>query len=344
MNFNFLKQFPLTSTQFVKLCVFGGLVLFTLIALSIFQNSWMNPYSTYEKGIGGMSEGSSGTGMPFYENRDEYSTRLSLQNVTSPSMPPAYDGYASESDAEAFEIKNYSASIETRNLMEDCNAISDLKSRTDVIFVNGSEYDRGCAFTFKVEKRSVDAILSLIKDLDPKELSENTHTIKREVEDYTSEIQIYQNKLDSLDETLSTALASYENITLLATQRGDVESLAKIIESKLLLIERLTNARIDAQNQLAYITRAKVEAIDQLEYTYFNVNVYESKYADWEALHDSWKMALKQFVHIINQFAQEMSIGLVVLLVSILKFAVYGVILLLTVKFGWKFVRNMWQR
>jgi hypothetical protein len=343
MNFDFLKQFNITTSQLVKfsLLMLGAMIILVILNMVTNQNGGMNLLSTdtdyAEESV------SPSMGMPAYDSNDGYSQKLSVRNVISEPMPPTYNGYTSGDDAEAFEVKNYNASIETRNLERDCGAIRALKTRTDVIFENANEYDRGCNFTFKVEKGSVEAILALIKDLDPKELGENTYTIKREVEDYTSEIQIYENKLASLDATLESALASYENITELATRTGDVESLAKIIDSKLMLIERLTNARIETKNQLDYIQRAKADALDRLEYTYFNVNVYEGTYVDEEALKDSWKMALQQFVLNVNQFAQEMSIGLLALVLFVIKFALYGTLLLVAVKFGWKFVQKVWQ-
>jgi hypothetical protein len=343
MNFDFLKQFNITTTQLVKFSLFTLIAVAVLVFMNVVTNQGGSGMNTL--GIDDYAETSvsPSMGMPAYRESDSYNQKLSVRNVTTESMPPIYNGYTSGADAEAFEVKNYSAQIETRNLERDCEAIRALKARTDVIFENANEYDRGCAFTFKVEKGSVEAILAIIKDLDPKELGENTYTIKREVEDYTSAIQVYENKLASLDTTLTNALASYENITELATRTGDVESLAKIIDSKIALIERLTGARIETQNQLDAIARAKADALDRLAYTYFTVNVYESKYADGEALKESWKFAVQQFVREVNAFAQEMSIGLIMLLLFIAKVALYGTLLLLGVKFGWKFVRKTWQ-
>lgn len=319
----------------------GAMIILVILNMVTNQNGGMNTLGL-DTNYSEVSVSPS-MGAPAYDSRDSYGQKLSTRNASTEPMPPIYNGYTTGNDAEAFEVKNYSASIETRDLDRDCDAIRALKARTDVIFENASEYDRGCNFTFKVEKGSVESILTIIKDLDPKELGENTYTIKREVEDYTSEIQIYENKLASLDATLANALASYENITQLATRAGDVESLAKIIDSKLMLIERLTSARLETQNQLDYIARAKADALDRLTYTYFTVSIYESKYADGEALKASWKNAVQQFVQNVNQFAQEMSIGLIALILFIFKFALYGILLLLVAKFGWKFVQKVWR-
>lgn len=267
---------------------------------------------------------------------------LSYRNVMSESMPPITDGYT-PGDGEAFEVKNYSASIETRDLQHVCTTIETLKARGDVIFENSNEYDQGCSYTFKVEKKSVEEIYALIQGLDPKHLSENVHTIKRQVDDYTSEIDIYKNQLTQLDTTLNEALASYENITALATRSGDTESLAKIIESKLNLIELLTNSRLNVQSQLDRIMRSKADALDQLTYTYFTVSVIEAKYVDGERIVDSWKESLRNLVWNINTLVQDITLGFVALVFAVLKYALYGILLLFVAKVGWKFVKGVWQ-
>jgi len=108
---------------------------------------------------------------------------LSIRNVASPSVPPANNTITTGDNAEDFEVTDYSANIETRHLEDTCKQISGLKSRTDVIFENANEYDKGCSYNFKVKHSSVAEILAVIKSLDPKELNENTYTIKRLVDD-----------------------------------------------------------------------------------------------------------------------------------------------------------------
>ncbi len=338
---DFLKKFDLTGVQFIKII---GLLAIALIGLTLL----MNMFSASGIGINSMSS-KMGVSTPsmYMDSAEEYAygaPELSMRNVgidVMPIMPGG--GYTSGADAEAYEVKEYYASIETRNLTADCLAIRNLKNRKEVIFENANESERGCNFTFKVEKESVDSILSLIKDLDPKEINENSYTIKKEVSDYTSEIEILESKLASLDKTLAEALSSYESITGLATRVGDVESLAKIIDSKLNLIERLTNARIEVGGQLERINRAKAEALDRLDYTYFNVNVYESKFVDEQQIKDSWKFAMQQFVRDTNKLVQDLSIGFVTLLLNIVKFALYGIVLLLVVRFGYIFARKVWK-
>ncbi len=336
----FLKKFDLTGTQFFKLI---GLILIGLVTLAIVVSLVGSTL-----GIGSSSYGSPtvmAPSMPLnYGSKNAYSTaELSARNVSDSYMPPEDGGYTTGDNSEAFEVKEYNARIETRDHDRDCAFVRNLKSREDVVFENTNEYNRGCTYTFKVKKGSVEDILSKIKELDPKELTESAYTIKREVDDYTSEVQILQNKLASLDATLAEAITSYSDITQLATRMGDVESLAKIIESKLTIIERLTNARIETSNQLERINRSKAEALDRLEYTYFSVSISENKFVDKEEIENSWKFAVQQFVRDMNGLLQEISIGLIALLFMVAKFALYFFLLLFVVKFGWTFAKKIWQ-
>jgi hypothetical protein len=268
---------------------------------------------------------------------------LSVRNVSDSYLSRETGGYTAGDTGEAFEVKEYSADIETSQLGHDCDALHALKARTDVIFEQANAYTRGCSFTFKVKKEHVDEVLALIKNMDPRDLTENTYTIKREVDDYTSEITILENKLATLDKTLTDAISSYENITSLATRQSDVESLAKIIESKLSIIERLTTLRIETVNELERMERVKGEALDRLEYTYFTVRVYENKFVNGDDIRDSWKTAVRAFVADVNTLVQDITIGLAGLLLIIFKFALYFVIILIVLRAGWAFTKKIWS-
>ncbi len=336
---DFLNKFNLTGKQLLKLfgIVFGGLgiILVLLVVFNTFTtslgmrgDSLSMPSTT---NFGGMNEMS-------YDK-----ATMSVRNVSNSYEPPMSDNDTSGDESEAFEVKEFSAQYETRNLEQDCSTVRALKSRTDVVFENASEYDLGCNYTFKVKKESVANVLGILEGLNPKELSENSYTIKREVDDYTSEIQILVDKLATLDSTLAEAIASYSNITGLATNAGNVESLAKIIESKIIIIERLTNARIDTSNQLERMNRAKAEALDRVGYTYFYVTMVESKFVNTEALKDSWKQAVQQSVYEMNTLIQDLSIGLLALILTIIKFALYLGIILIVARVGWSFSKKVWK-
>ena len=274
------------------------------------------------------------------------SVGLSYQNVVTSNseMVPADGGLVMGDDAEDFEVSEYYANIETRNLEKTCQEVAALKSREDVIFESANEYEKSCSYTFKVKHGSVEEILAVIKDLDPKELNESTYTIKKLVDDYTSELEILEKKMASIDDTLNNAVKSYDNITSLATRVQDVETLAKIIDSKIGVIERLTQERININAQLERLTRSKAEQLDRLEYTYFNVYVLENKYINGQDLKDSWKAELKSFVRDVNSIVQDITINLVTLLLLILQYIIYLFIILVVAKYGWKFTKYIWKK
>jgi hypothetical protein len=280
-----------------------------------------------------------------YKYEKASSAGLSIRNAEmATSSAPIYEEGAMGDDAEEFEVTEYTATIETRHLEEACPVITNLKAKEYVVFESANEYDSGCNYTFKVKKDNVAEILDIVKGMNPKELSESTYTIKKLVDDFTSEIEILEKKLSSIDVTLTKAVSAYDSVTALAVSVQDVESLAKIIDSKINLIERLTQERIDINSQLERIERSKAEQLDRLEYTYFYVNIFENKFVDGSALKDSWKLTIKEFVYNTNQFVQDITVNLVVFLFILLQYIVYLLILLFVAKYGWQFIKYIWKK
>jgi len=354
---NFLKKYDITPMKALKA---AGVLLAVVILLTVFKNVFSNPVGPFSwtnsvgKSIAtpgmqmaqydyateeGYAMGMGGGGDYGYYGMTNSDMMLSSRNVAGIMPAPSYP--TTPGDGEAYEVTDYSASIETSNSERSCDQIQALKSRTDVVFERSNSYDRGCSFSFKVEHNSVDEILGLISTMHPEELSENTDTIKNQIDDFTSEI--LQNKLDSIDDTLSSALSAYDEITRLATRTENAEALAKIIDSRIGIIERLSQQRIEVVSQLERLARSKDEQLDRLTYTYFNVSVYETRYVDFENLWDSWKSELRSFVFGVNQTLQELTLGLVTLLLLIVQYAIYLAILLFVAKYAWHWGKKWWR-
>ncbi|MDP3988707.1 MAG: hypothetical protein Q8P93_00505 [bacterium] len=324
-----LKTFTLKDIKSAQgLKVFAGLLL-VLFVISVVLDTLSISVPTF----------TSGGGVTLQTYPGSYDRALEERAVA-----PAYDGYTPGSDAEEFEVTNYEATIQTRNLKDTCGAIEDLKSRSDVIFEQANTYERGCSYAFKVEKASVDSILVRINDLDPRELSENTHTIKRQISDYTNEIDILKGKLDTITETVQNAIDAYDDITVLATRTQDVESLARIIDSKIGIVERLTKERLNVVADLGRIERQKAEQLDRLEYTYFNVSITETKYIDGTQLADSWRNALRGLVRDVNGLLQGLTVTLLVLALTLVQYLVYLLVIFYVAKYVWHFAKNEWKK
>ncbi|OGH91570.1 MAG: hypothetical protein A2534_04505 [Candidatus Magasanikbacteria bacterium RIFOXYD2_FULL_39_9] len=349
MPLEFLKHLNFKPLNIFKAVVLGIFGVSALVFVFSMINSSVRPLLK-----GGIGEVSSPMSYPAYDSAAGFAsegamfskggvaTSLSLRNM-SPIVPPMQQGTVGN-NAEDFEVTDYSAFIETRDKKETCSQIADLKSLKHVIFEVSSESDRSCNFTFKVEHARAAEILAIIKSLKPKDLTENTQTIKRQLDDFTNQTDILKKKLVSIEETLQNALSAYDQITALAVKTQDASSLAKIIDSKVQLIERLTQERININQQLDYLARAKADQMDKLDYTFFNVNVYENKYVDVKNIKDSWKAAIKDFFYNVNQAVQDASINLLAVLFIAIPYIIYCLLLLVGAKYGWRLVKYIWKK
>lgn len=266
---------------------------------------------------------------------------LSVRNAGG-AIPQAMQTTANT--AEAFEVTEYSAQIETGKKKEVCSKIASLKPLDYVIFENADEADSYCRYTFKVKTDHKEEILGHIKSLEPKNLSESVNTIKKQVDDYTSEEDILKKQLEAIETSLGGALNDYDKLRELATQARDVESLAKIIDSKVNLIERLTQQRLNIKSQLDRLSRAKAEELDKLEYVFFSVSVSERKIFDWQEIKDSWHSTFRSFVSDVNSILQDISINLITVAMRIFQFALYLMIGMLVLRALWVLTKRIWMK
>ncbi len=268
----------------------------------------------------------------------------SVGRPATTTMPPINEEFSGGNTAEDFEITEYNATIKTHDKDEACAEVGNLKSREYIIFENTNDYETGCSFSFKVEHAHAQEILTMIEAMDPDTLSANTYTIKRTVDDTTNELKILQQKLQSINETLESSLAAYDEISQIATSTRDAESLATIIDSKIRLIERLTQERINVSDQIQRMQRAMNDQLERLDYTYFYISVQEDKFVDGKRLQDSWKDAIQSFVHDTNAIFQGITIGMITFLLFVAQYVLYFFILLFIVKYGWKYAKQIWKQ
>lgn len=266
---------------------------------------------------------------------------LSIRNVVS---DPYSNGYSTGDDGEAYEITDYRATVETRHLTRDCQAVAAMKAAPEVIFESANEGERSCNYSFKVANSAVEQVLAVINRLDPEELSESTYTIKNVIEDYTNELEVLEKKRDSIEQTLNDAINSYDEIARVATSARDAESLSRIIDSKIRIIERLTQEKININTQIDRLARTKAEQLDRLEYTYFYVSIYENKFIDGEQIKNSWKREIKGFVIEVNEIIQDVSVNLLTLLLRLAQWILYLLIVLVIAKYAWKFGHKYWKQ
>lgn len=354
----FDKKFKLNGPgQIFKLV---GLVLLIGVALIFIINFVLSPLVSMLEQSGMNTSGPFGSSTKMAYDMDEAMVSREMypgemgggvmdgmanRPAIAPSpMPPSDPNVTMGDDAEDFEVTEYNVSIETRNLKSDCTMITDLKAKDYVIFESASEYDRGCSYNFKVKNANADEVLAIIEELDPKNFSENTYTIKKVLDEYESQSEILEKKIASVSKTLEDAIAAYDDIAKFATNNQDSESLTTIINSKIMMIERLTQERINANEQLDRLAKAKVEQMDRLLYTNFYLSITESKYVDVKSIKESWQAAVKTFVNDLNRTAQDMTLQLLVFVLMAFQYALYLGVLLLVAKYAWQFGKYVWKK
>lgn len=269
---------------------------------------------------------------------------MALKAEDSIAPMPPITSQTVGADAEDFEVTDYNATFESSNSDRTCAAFVDLKAKEYVIFENSNSYESGCSFSFKVEKTHVQEVLTWLKGMDPKYLTENSYTIKKQVDDFTSEEDILKKKLVEIDDTLQDATKAYADVTRIATQSNDAGSLAQIIQGRIQIIQQLSQERININDQLDRLSRAKEESLDHLDYTNFYVSVSENPYIDTDGIRDSWKQSVRDVVTVTNEAIQGVTINLIALAALVIQYALYALLLLLVAKFVWITAVRIWKR
>lgn len=336
---DFLKKLGLTPSSLLK----GALIAVgAIVALTVLYSLFGQPSDTsLQKNSSGVAD--VGLGAPSFGGLDAAPSGVPAPSTESRFVPTEDQG-STGSTAEQFESTSYRAAIETRKLAETCGVIAGLKPRDYVIFENASETDTSCGYFFKVARSKAGEILEIVKALDPKDLIEDTSTIKRQIDDLADETEILKKRLKTIEDTLDDAVKAYDDITRVAVQARDAESLAKIIDGKLQIVNRLTNERLDVSEQLDRLSRAKTVQLDRLEFTYFSVHIVEKKYIDWKDIRSSWQSAVRNFFSDLNEVVLNITVNLAAFVFLILQFCVYFLVVLIVAKYGWRFTKNVWRQ
>jgi hypothetical protein len=150
-----------------------------------------------------------------------------------------------------------------------------------------------------------------------------------------------------LETMLADAIVAYDELRQVATSLDDAESLTKIINSKLQMIERLTNEQIQLSQRIDMVSQRAIELQDDIEYAQFSVYVQKYKFFDGTSIKDSWVREMQQFVRSVNEMLQDLTLGVIMLVVQLLVGLIYisivGVTLFLFIKHGWRFVKQSWR-
>lgn len=350
MNFKkisqYITKFDWSARSIGRLAVaMAGAVVALALALSLLGFAWRvgfggGAYRDYGYGMGGgmMADLIETSPMQVARNLSDVVTKEVYYDEAygapyGVSIPePVIDGSA---NAEEWESRSYDASYRTRNFTETCAAIADLKPLEHVVFLNANSSDRYCSYTFNVASDHEDEVVATLKALTPSDWYENTVTLERSVEDTRDQVVILERRLASLSETLAEAEDAYD--AALAGARGvkDYASIAQIVNNKVSLVERITKEKLAVQAQIDAYTKNLGRTTDRVDYTRFSVNVEKRMLVDWRGLGDSWRYELDAFISQLNDALQELTFGLVMLIIAIVRWLIYIGAALFVIRLVW---------
>lgn len=160
------KKLDLTPTKILKLF---GIAIASIVLLTIAVSLLGFIFNSMRSGFSNSSSGFSKGGYALMADEaamdSSYGVTLSARNAAQSAKIIPSQNYAPGNDAEDFEILEYNASIETRELENTCDKIAALKSKDYIIFETANKYEHGCNYRFKVNRDNVAEVLDTIKSL-----------------------------------------------------------------------------------------------------------------------------------------------------------------------------------
>lgn len=330
---NFIQTIKTNFTVILKIL---GIALVVIIILPFILTLLPNSLPSFTNSFSGMSS-------PVNNSESLDFDLDGMAKISSPApLPPAPGSTNNGTSAEDFEITEYYANIKSHTIKNTCATIANLKALPYVIFNSATTDTTSCNYSFKVEHAHIAEVLATINGLDPENITANTYTIQAMIDSLESTQKILEQKLAAITAVLESAITAYDDITAQATNAKDIASLATIINSKVNLIQRLSQEKISINQELANLAYTTKDQLDRLQYTYFTVNITEELYFDTTRLKDSWQAAVRSFVANANIVLQGISIGLVVFLLYIVQYGLYLFIIYKIAAYSWRYVRKQW--
>ncbi len=339
------KSFSLVRK--IILCVVGVVIaVVVLLVISFIKASFGHSMNLSQ---GGMVPSMSlpASRQPSYEGASSMAySKVAYDSYggTIGSSPIVYDQAVATSDAELFEVTSYQATIESRTMEEDCLTVQNLKADDAIIFLSSNVGKTSCSFTFKAKKSSTQKALDAINGLDPKQLTENVHTIEDTLINYDRRKVILENKLKTIDSILTEAVASYQEVSRLAIQTGSVTNLRQAINDKVDIVERLTQKKLAIEQELSSISNSSSSDLDETNYAQFSVYIVKDTYIDKDGLVSSWKSEIKRLVREINNSIQAITIGFLSILFVIVKYILYLLVTVVLLKYLKKIIVMIWNK
>lgn len=261
--------------------------------------------------------------------------------MPSPMPPVEPTGYVP--NLEQYETTDYSATARTKAFDEACDLVLGLKARDDIHFKYISESEDQCGANFFVEEGKEGGVIAQLEGISNIEISRVTNSVTRQRQRLETEADILTQQLASVEATLTEAERQYTELTEVARAANDASALTEAIRDKLNMIENLNQRRINLVSRLQSFAQRSAELEERIGVIAFNVSITRANSSNDEYRERLWLGAWDDLGDEVTKFLIGLTAYFGIFLLRVMQYVVYGLVLLVLFRFGWKLVKQIWK-
>lgn len=255
-------------------------------------------------------------------------------------IPEPDTGY---NNLEAYETTDYNISARTRQFDEFCSSVRALKIQDQFDFRNISETSNHCSATFYTEEEHVGTVLATFEQFSGVDVNRNTNSVTRQRDRLESQTDILQQQLASVERTLAAAETDFDSVIAIARTEGNASELANAIRQKLQMVDSLTQRKINLTSQLSNLYRQAQDLEERIDAVQFYVSASPVIHSSPGEHERKWANAWHELTDAFTQTLIGLTTGLGIFLLAVIQYGVYILIVIVILRYLWKFLRKLWK-
>lgn len=251
----------------------------------------------------------------------------------------SYDSTSPSPVKHPIEIASYDVSIKTKNKEEVINKIKSKEDYKTIIIERINSYGDFAFLRVKVKRSEVKNFIAFLKNFDIEDINSNLVKKDEYFSNINEKIVRLEERKRELMNRLSKIKSDYEELIVLAKEKGDVKTLNEIYQSLNNIENNILREINNIEQQIENLKNQQIRLLKESEYVVFSIRIKEDKIIDFEKYKEDWKRSLKEIVNNFSITLNWLSLGLINYLLIALRVVVYVILTiittLLTLKFVW---------
>lgn len=337
---------PLLQNKFVRV---GGVIVLVVVVIFFLLVVVLGSLNDARSGPNMGMSADMAYGLPSapaydggYANERAMVSEDSIGSSYYPVPEPVPGGYTS--DLEKYETTTYSVTARTKQFDEVCSAIRNLKSDQEIHFKALNESTNNCSSTFYVKEAKASEVLTTLTTFKGVEYVRNTDSVTRHRQQIQSQTSIIQQQLANVQRSLTTAETQLNNLTDFYLTSEDVATLSKRVNESLALIDQLTERKIGLTAQLNNLYQQAADLEARMGVVEFSVNINRSNPIYLEKDSQKWERAWDDLSNTFTDTLIGLSAFFGIFILWILRFVIYGLVLLVLARLLWKLIQFVWSK